>query len=74
MMNLYDLEHLCELRMAERERQAAQAALLREAAAVQGPPFREQVANWLIALAARLAPTARDAVGTSRARVGPPPL
>ena len=74
MLSLYELERLGEFRMAEMERQSAQAALLREAASRPGPSLREQVALWLVALAARLMPPTSRTVGTSRAAAGPPPL
>ncbi len=56
MMNLYDLERLNELRMAELNREGSGAAP-RHGVATAGPPFfRGRLATALIALAVRLAP------------------
>ena len=61
--------------MLERELLVAgrQRDLLREAeiaGSVRGRPLRERVAAGLIALALRLAPTARDAVATGQVAAG----
>jgi hypothetical protein len=56
MVNLYEVETLHALRLAEARRRGARAALLGEAAAAPRPSPRERAAGRLVALAARLRP------------------
>ena len=56
MMNLYDLERLNKLRMAELHREGGRAAARRGVATTGPSSFRRRLATALVALAVRLAP------------------
>ena len=72
MQGYYDTEFQPELKRADVERELAKATWLDEAATIKHSPWRERLAAALIALAARLAPPAGEALVANRPATGTP--
>ncbi len=70
MQGYYDTEFQPELKRADVERELAKAARLDQAATIRHSPWRERLASTLIALAARLAPSAGEALVANRPATG----
>ena len=70
MQGYYDTEFQPELKRADVERELAKAARLDQAATIKHRPGRERLAAAMIALAARLAPWAGEALVANRPATG----